>query len=132
MATVNVLLAVDVQAALSSGNLSANVYMVDTNHYLGSYQEGTDELVTTLNIGDTIVWSVAPIDPGTNVAINGFSGVAYRDKIIQPVKNPIDPQSWEARFQAPGSANAGTQYQYSISLSFEGKIMGFDPFLQVK
>ncbi|NQV26837.1 MAG: hypothetical protein HQ518_21005, partial [Rhodopirellula sp.] len=51
MATVNVLVAVDVEGALSSGSLGANTYMVDTNKYMGSGAEGTDELKTSLNIG---------------------------------------------------------------------------------
>jgi hypothetical protein len=132
MATVNVLVAVDVQAALASGNLQNNVYMVDTNHFLGSYQEGTSELITTLAIGDTIVWTVSPIDPGTNVSINSFTGVAINNQYINPVVDPLSSTAWESRFQPPGGTSVGTQFQYSIVLSFgSGKTMTFDPFLQV-
>lgn len=132
MATVNVLVAVDVEGALSSGNLGANVYMVDTNKYAGSGAEGTDELQTKLNIGDTIVWSVAPIDPGTNADISGFAGTAVSDKYINPVQDPLSAQAYESKFQPPGGTASGTSFQYTLSLSFEGKVMTFDPFLIVK
>ncbi|WP_299770208.1 hypothetical protein [uncultured Tateyamaria sp.] len=131
MATVNVLIAVDVEGALSSGNLGANTYIVDTNKYMGSGREGTDELQTKLAIGDTIVWSVAPIDPGTSVEINSFSGTAVSDKYISPVQDPLTPTSWESKFQPPGGTPSGTSYQYTMTLSFEGKNMTFDPFLIV-
>lgn len=131
MAEVNVLVAVDVEGALSSGDLGANCYMVDTNKYAGSGAEGTDELKTKLNIGDVIVWKVTPIAPSTNVAISSFSGQAVTDKYISPVQNPLSPQSFEAKFEPPGGAAAGTSYQYTLSLSFEGKVLSFDPFLIV-
>lgn len=131
MAEVNVLVAVDVEGALTSGNLGANCYMVDTNKYAGSGAEGTDELKTKLNIGDVIVWSVAPIDPSTNVTIASFSGQAVSDKYITPVQNPLSPQSFEAKFEAPGGTAPNTSFQYTMTLSFEGKEMTFDPFLVV-
>src|ERR1051325_5658582 len=71
--TVNVLIAVDTSAAQSSKNLSGNVYMVDTNHFMGSTAEGQPELVTVLHNGDTVVWNVQPINPGNDVEISGFT-----------------------------------------------------------
>jgi hypothetical protein len=132
MATVNVLIAVDVEGALTSNNLGENVFMVDTNKYAGSGAEGTSELQTKLNIGDIIVWSVAPIDPGTNVEISSFSGTAVTDTYIHPVQSPLSAQSFESLFQPPGGTAAGKSFQYTASLSFEGKVMTFDPFLIVK
>lgn len=132
MATVNVLTAVDVEGALTSNNLGANVYMVDTNKYAGSGAEGTSELQTKLNIGDTIVWTVAPIDPGTNVTISSFSGAAVTNKQISPVQDPLSPKSFESLFEPAGGTPSNTSYQYTMTLSFEGKEMTFDPFLIVE
>ncbi|NQV26838.1 MAG: hypothetical protein HQ518_21010 [Rhodopirellula sp.] len=132
MASVNVLVAVDVEGALTSGNLEANTYMVDTNKYAGSGFEGTAELMTTLGTGDVIIWSVAPIDPGTNIKITGFSGQAVTDNYINPVPDPLSAGVWESRFQPPGGAGSGATYQYTLSFSLEGKAMTFDPFLVVK
>lgn len=131
MSEVNVLVAVDVEGALASGDLGANVYMVDTNKYAGSGSEGTDELKTSLNIGDAIAWTVAPIDPGTNVSINGFAGDAVSSDVITPVPDPLSAQSYLSKFSAPGKTPAGTSYQYTMTLSFEGTTMTFDPFLVV-
>lgn len=132
MSTVNVLLAVDVTGALVSGDLGANTYMVDSTKYAGSGFEGTTELMTSIGIGDTIVWSVVPIDPGTNVIITGFAGQAITEKIINPVKMPFSKQAFESKFQPPGGSGSGTTFQYTLKLSFEGKEMTFDPFLVVK
>lgn len=131
MATVNVLIAVDVEGALSSDNLGANTYMVDTNKYAGSGAEGTSELKTKLGIGDVLVWTVASIDPGNNVSIVSFSGTAVTDGYINPVQDPLSPQSFESRFQPPGGTASGTAFDYTMTLSFEGKTMTFDPFLIV-
>ncbi len=131
MAKVDVLMMVDVEGALSSGNLSSNIYLVDTNKYLGSYREGQTELVTKLNTGDTVVWSVASIDPGSDVTIKSFSGTAVNDQYIAPVQDPLSAGVWESKFQPPGGS-VGKSYQYNATLKFDDmKELTFDPFLVV-
>jgi hypothetical protein len=132
MSTVCVLIAIDVEGALSSSSLSNNLYMMDTDKFQGSSGEGTAALVTKLAIGDTIIWSVAPIDPNTNVQIKGFTGQAVDNKYIKPVQNPLSPTDWLSKFQPPGSANPGDRFQYTLVFSFEGHEMTFDPYLMVK
>lgn len=131
MATVNILIMVDVEGALTSNNLSDNIAMVDSNKHLGSNFEGTNELMTSLNIGDAIVWSVAAIDPGMSADIHSFSGQAVREHCINPVPSPLSNQAYECLFQPSGSSGKGTTLQYTVSLSFENKVMTFDPFLVV-
>ncbi len=131
MATVNVLIIVDVEGAQTSG-LQQNVYLVDTNKYMGSYNQGQVELVTVLEQGDTIIWSVAPIDPGTNVAIQnpgGFTGPAIGVNVT-PVAYPNG--SWGSTFAAAPYVS-GNQFQYSVVLTFDGgDPQTFDPFLECK
>jgi len=131
MATVNVLIAVDVEGALASNDLQNNIYMVDSNKYMGSGFEGTSELMTSLNIGDVIVWTIASIDPFTAVCIQGFGGQAIRNNYIAPIANPLSTQSFESKFQPPGNVTSGTTFQYTVTLSFEKKLMTYDPFLVV-
>ncbi len=130
--TIDVLLAVDVEGALSSGNLGANIYMIDTNGYAGSGAEGQDELVTTVGNGQTIVWSVTPVDPATNAAIVGFSGQAVPTN-INPTQLPVQwGAPWQASTFIPGGTS-GTEYQYTMTLQFggpTGKTLSFDPFLK--
>lgn len=129
MAEIDILMAVDVEGALSSGNLGANIFMVDTTGYAGAGNEGTDELITIASNGDTIKWTVAPIQPSGVVSIQGFSGQAVPTN-INPVPDPLSPQAWEAEFKT--TASTGTQYQYTCTLEFEhGKTLTFDPFLKV-
>ncbi|MEO1088240.1 MAG: hypothetical protein AAFY88_28755 [Acidobacteriota bacterium] len=129
MSEIDILMAVDVEGALSSGNLGANIYMVDSTGYAGAGNEGTDELITIAANGDTLKWTVAPIQPSGVVSIAGFSGSAVPTQ-INPVQDPLSPAVWEAEFKT--TAGAGTQYQYTCTLAFEhGKELSFDPFLKV-
>lgn len=125
MSEVNILVAVDVQAAIASGDLSAHLYMVDTNGSVGSYGEGGNELVTQCHNGDTIVWSVVPIDPDTDVAIHSFSGQAIPN-MVNPAPYPqYDGSVWGGRVN-----QAGTRVQYSMTLLLGGRVLlGFDPFI---
>lgn len=126
MSTVNVLVAIDVSQAVGQVNLNNCVFMMDTNGFLGSNREGGDELLTTCFNGDTIVWSVTPIDPNTVVSISGFTGNAV-PITINPA--PVQQNSgtvWSGRVNA-----AGTNVQYSISLLVGNTNipMSFDPFI---
>ena len=74
MNTINVLIAVDVVGAAAAGTLMGSVYLVDSNQYLGSWQEGQSQLNTVCQDGQAIAWSVVAVNPGNQVAIAGFSG----------------------------------------------------------
>jgi hypothetical protein len=131
MDKINVLIVVDVEGALTSGNLGTNVYLIDTTKYAGSGNEGQDELYTACisnsQGGSPIAWSVAPVDPSTTVSINSFTGTMITSKALIPVVYPDG--SWEGTLQSNLSAG---DIQYSVVLNFEnGKTMTFDPFLKV-
>ena len=128
---INVLIVVDVEAALASGNLGANVYLIDTNGYFGSGSEGQEELVTACLDGQIIIWSVASVDPGDDAEISGFTGQIITDKVCVPQQStlPTGDVIWSGRVETQGAV---AKYQYSCTLSFDGKNMTFDPFLNVK
>jgi hypothetical protein len=129
--TVNVLIAVDTNAAQSSKNLTGNVYLVDTNHFMGSTAEGQPELITTLHNGDTVVWNVQPINPGNDVEISGFtSQVGTIGRNITPAKNADG--SWSGQYTETPPVS-GHKFQYSVNLTFDNtNQLSFDPFLQTK
>jgi hypothetical protein len=128
---INVLIVVDVEGALASGSLGSNVYLIDTNKFFGSYGEGQQELVTSCKDGQIIVWSLASINPGDEADITGFTGQMIDQKICLPKQTTLvtGETVWSARVESQG---ATAQYQYSCTLSFDGKAMTFDPFLNVK
>jgi len=128
---INVLIIVDVEGALASGALDSNVYLVDTNKFFGSYSEGQEELVTSCKDGQIIIWSVTPINPGDDAEITGFTGQIIDQKICQPQQITPVPGvvAWSGRVESQGATG---RYQYSCTLSFDGRSMSFDPFLQVK
>lgn len=131
MKEINVLIIVDVEGALASGDLGANVYLVDTNKYFGSGSEGQEELVTACTDGQVVIWSVAPVDPGTDATIVQFTGQMVDDRVCIPVKSTVPGGGaviWSARVETQGVSQT---YQYSCVLSFDGKQMTFDPFLKV-
>lgn len=130
MSKVSVLLVVDVEGALSSNNLQDNIYLIDSNKYIGSSGEGGSNLATTLNAGSKIVWSVVPVQPDGQVSIAGFSGQAISENVINPKPEDDDNESWVAHFNT--NARQGTEFQYTATLQFEGKQLTFDPYLKVK
>ncbi len=129
MSVISVLIVVDVEAALAENNLQSNVYLVDTNQYVGSGNEGQAELQTACTNGDTINWTVTPIAPGTSVSISGFTGQMVGDGICNPQQvNAPSGLYWQGVVQAQGFTG---QQQYSVTLVADGKTMGFDPFLEI-
>ncbi|HLP47530.1 MAG TPA: hypothetical protein VK469_16400, partial [Candidatus Kapabacteria bacterium] len=55
---VSVLVIVDVEGALANNDLQDNVYLVDNQNYMGSWQEGQCELVTACHDTQKIKWRV--------------------------------------------------------------------------
>lgn len=127
--TISVLVAVDVEGALSSGNLNDNVFMVDTTGYAGAGDEGGHELTTVCNNGDTINWRVEPIAPSTVASIKSFQGTAVSDGVIAPTESSDANGPFWTSLVETRSPNT---YQYTMTLDFEGKDMTFDPYLDVK
>ena len=128
---INVLIVVDVEGALSSGDLGANVYLIDSNKHFGSGSEGQAELITACQDGQILIWSVTPVNPGDDAEITGFTGQMVSQNICAPQQStlPTGDVIWSGRVESQG---ATAQYQYSCTLSFDGKNMTFDPFLNVK
>lgn len=128
---INVLIVVDVEGALASNDLGSNVYLIDSNKYFGSGNEGQQELITSCVDGQVIVWSVTPVNPGDDAEIVSFQGQAVTSKICVPqqITLPTGGTVWSGRVESQGVV---AQYQYNCSLSFDGKTMTFDPYINVK
>jgi hypothetical protein len=128
MNTIDVLIVVDVEGALA-GDLTDNVYLIDTNKWVGSGSEGQVELRTACTDGQMITWHVVGVSPSTDVEIVGFNGQMIADKICVPqqVKTP-DGTYWEGRVESQGAAS--TQ-QYSVNLTMDGREATFDPYLVI-
>lgn len=126
MKIVNVLLVVDVENAIATGNLQGNVYMVDNNKTSGSHGEGGSELYTACRDGQLVQWRAVGVVPQNDVKIHEFFGDAPSEGIITP--REVYDGIWAARVESRGVSNT---YQYSMYLSFNGHTMWFDPFLVV-
>lgn len=129
MNTISVLIAVDALGAAATGSLQENVYVVDTNQYLGSWQQGTDQLHTVCQDGQHVNWAAVSVSPGNSVNILGFSGPMVTGKICTPAKQGIEGDaSWQGVVETRGVVG---QYAYTIQVAIDGKPMSFSPYLKV-
>jgi len=129
MSSISALIVVDTQGALASGSAADNAYLVDTNGFLGSWQEGTDSLHTVCQDGQVVKWSVSPVSPDGDVAITGFSGDMVAAGICAPVAGgPDGDQFWSGRVEAQGQF---ASCRYTIELSIAGSPMSLNSYLKV-
>lgn len=129
MKQIDVLMVVDTEGALASNDLTANIYLIDTNKYVGSGSEGQAELKTACKDGQIINWRVTGVNPGNDVEITGFSGQMISGNFVNPVKQGLSGEEyWEGRVEVQGKAQT---IQYNATLSIDGKAMTFDPYLIV-
>ena len=129
MKVIDVLIVVDVVGALAQG-LQTNVYLVDTNKYVGSGSEGQVELKTACKDGQTICWRVTAISPSNDVEIVGFTGQMINEKVCVPTKEGTgNDVYWQGIVEARGVT--GSQ-QYSVVVTCDSKQMTFDPYLEVQ
>lgn len=129
MNELNIVIVVDAENALASNDLGSNVYLIDTNKYMGSGYEGKEELKTACQDGQVINWHVTGVSPSSNVSIYRFTGQMVNDKVCVPgAVNNINGTYWQGRVEAQGTT--GIQ-QYSVVLDLDGRAMTFDPFIEI-
>lgn len=129
MNRIDILIAVDVAGALAAGTLQGSVYLVDSNQYLGSWQEGQSALNTVCQDGQLLCWSVAPIDPASQVEIAGFAGPLVDGGICRPAQDTLaGGGAWIGRVETQG---AFASYAYTVNLAMSGRQLGFAAFVKV-
>lgn len=129
MNRIDILIAVDVVGALAAGTLQGYVYLVDTNKYLGSWQEGQSSLNTVCQDGQWLTWSITSVDPGNEVDIAGFSGPMVSGQICTPAQDPFTGNTvWNGQVETRG---AYASYPYSVTVAMGGAQMVFSAFLKV-
>jgi hypothetical protein len=113
-----VLVAVDTAGALASGSLVGNCYAVDTNHYIGSWREGSDQLSTVCQDGQRIVWSPAAVAADAALTISGFGGPMVDQGICRPSPSPeIADGAWSGQVEAQGQF---APFDYTVTLTASG------------
>ncbi|MCU1796306.1 alpha-pore-forming tripartite toxin MakABE regulator [Pectobacterium polaris] len=129
MNEIDVLIVVDAENALASNNLGSNVYLIDTNKYMGSGNEGQEELKTACQDGQVINWHVTGVSQSSDVSILSFTGQMVNDKVCVPVAvNSINGTYWQGQVEAQGTTGG---QQYSVVLDLDGRSMTFDPFIEI-
>lgn len=127
MKKINILVVIDSSGALSTSSIENNVYMVDSNQWLGSWQEGTCQLHTVAEDGQLICWRTTGISPDSQVNIVTFSGDMVTRSICTPEQS--GNETWEGRIETRGSSG---RYTYTISIDVDGQLFSFSPYLDVQ
>lgn len=131
--SIDVLLVIDAIGALVSGDLTNNTYMVDTNKYMGSSGQGTNKLHTKCFDTQRINWRVSSVSPNCDLKIIDFHGGMVNEKVCVPLKQGgLDDEYWTARVQARLTPGQKATYSYYCKISIQGKIMEFDPYIEVE
>jgi len=129
MRTIDILVIIDCLGATASGNLKSNAYIVDTNGYEGSWNEGTSQLVTVCQDGQGLSWGITSVNPGNQINIVNFSGQLITSNICNPQKQGIPgTETWKGKVESRGGIG---QYKYTLTVSIDGKSMSFDAFIKV-
>lgn len=129
MNNLNILIIVDTLGAATSGDLGANVYLVDTNSFAGSTGEGGPELMSVVYPGQAVTWALFPVDPNASVSIYGFSGEMIDAKVcLAAATGPANSPFW-AGMVNPYATIA--EYQYSCTRTIDNKQYSWDPFPNV-
>jgi hypothetical protein len=123
---IDIVIAADTQAILAGaqcGQGNGPVYMVDNNP-LVSQNEGSYELNTGCNAGDTLRWHIVPINGTDTVTITGFE--QSQGNVFGP-NSPVpsgDEFTWR-------TANQGSE-TYQIRILVNGVFeFNWDPFITV-
>ncbi|AOK62307.1 hypothetical protein [Burkholderia ubonensis] len=132
MATVNILVAVNVANAVTEStnngqNVGNYVYMMDDvivdDINKPNTTEGTDELLTYCNDGDTLRWTIYSIDPDQNVKITGITGDIVQKLDFKPSADNNAQTVWSGIVHGTGD-----NVQYSLQLLLNNHTPGyFDP-----
>lgn len=129
MNRIDVLVAVDMVGALAAGTLQGYVYLVDTNKYLGSWQEGESSLNTVCQDGQLVRWSAVSVDSGNQVDIAGFSGPLVDQKVCIPAQDPLAQGTvWNGQVEAHGAFES---FPYTLAVAMDGRSLAFSAFLKV-
>lgn len=130
MNTIDVLIVVDVISALSSGSLSSNTYLVDSNHFIGSWAEGTSSLTTVCQDGQLVRWAPTSLSATADIRLHGFGGPMVYQGICVPTSQGAtgSDSPWEGQIQARGSVGS---YPYTVTVAFEGTDLSFPATLKV-
>lgn len=130
MQRIQVLIVVDASASLASNKIIDNVYMVDSNKFLGSWNEGQCNLYTVCQDQQNISWRSTGISEDNEVNITQFAGPMVDKRICLPEKMGRSADTaWEGRVETQQQRG---RYRYAITLSIDGRSFVFSPFLDVQ
>lgn len=131
-AVLHILVVVDQFGTMSTGNLAANIYLIDSNKNAQSTNEGTNHLITKCKRGQRLYWTITGLDQGLPVHIEGFTGcvgLQGNSGVIVPVQKDMFFHQWEG--QIPITAPTG-KHAYSYVIRIGAMRYTYDPYLDIQ
>lgn len=136
MGQLAIVVTVDQQGALASGQLAGNIYLIDNNKHAGSTGEGTEDLVTHIEGSQIMNWLVLGLDlQGPAVTLENVCGEAVEKGIMVP-------QQFESPELGAGlglwwgatvdSSEKEQSYSYTLKFKIGDKPMSYDGQIVVK
>ncbi|MGY4566974.1 hypothetical protein [Bradyrhizobium sp. USDA 3256] len=99
--TINILLVVDVVAALEADTLAGSLYMIDDNRLGGSRNQATAGLATSVAPGDEIIWTLLPIECENHAAIRAIKLPAEICEVRRETYPESDVSYWVGTVKQP-------------------------------
>jgi len=123
--TLAVLLVVDTTLAIATGTLAGSCCMVNTNGYLGSWDEGTSSLHTSVRGLLAARVERRAVTAGAQIRICGFSGAMVDEAVCLPVA--VGTGVWSGVVQTHGVVRS---YGYTVTVSVESAVLSVECFLK--
>ncbi|MBJ7415817.1 MAG: hypothetical protein JHC88_10270 [Niveispirillum sp.] len=121
---VNVICVFDTETTQENGpNVAATVYMISDQGPSAAGQ-GTSELTITVNVGDTITWTLVPLLSFMSVSYTGFEQTAGTGVLST---RQISSTQWTANCLGSGQVT----YHFNLQIANDGNTYWWDPFITI-
>ena len=111
---------VNAARALANGTLRGSIYWVDNNAAAGSRFLGTDHLISVIEAGAVVTWTIEPMEVETYVEILDMKGPAVH------LTGATEQSLYDGAFKywkGQVASSAKGEYAYSFSLNVGGREM---------
>lgn len=122
---VNVICVFDTETTQKNGpNSSATVYMI-SDQGPGAAGQGTSELTITVNVGDTILWTLTPLISFMGVSFSSF--VQTSGSGVLATKQ-LSSTQWQGYCEGQGQVT----YHFNLQIANDKNTYTWDPYINIQ
>ncbi|AUN33601.1 hypothetical protein [Niveispirillum cyanobacteriorum] len=121
---VNVICVFDTETTQENGpGVGATVYMI-SDQGPGAAGQGTNELTVTVNVGDTITWTLVPLISFMSVSFTSFVQTSGSGVLST---RQISSTQWQANCLGKGQVT----YHFNLQIANDTNTYSWDPFITI-